>query len=362
MRGFDIESGDPKPMHWRTRCARLAAILIMVAALAPGLWWRSPPAPRAPSEWPARLVLTPLHFGTPGDWPAGLVVTGAWQLTSANRLFGGYSALLVKNAETLIAYSDDATVLRFGVPGSTGGDSMQMFRLRVGGGKLKSDRDLESATADPATGQRWFGFEENNRIERFDPGVPRPLEVFPKAMADWPMNGGPESLTRLADGRFIVLCEDAGWLSSGARPGLLFPSDPVAGAQPIEFQFRPPIGYDPSDMAALPDGRVLILLRTLNLPVPPLFRNKLVVADPRNLAAGKPWPWQELATFYGPVPRDNYEGLAVVPDATGLTLWLISDDNKAPYQRTLLLKLHWNGRPPRAAPTPPAVSSPPKPS
>ena len=28
-------------------------------------------------------------------------------------------------------------------------------------------------------------------------------------------------------------------------------------------------------------------------------------------------------------------------------LWLISDDNKAPYQRTLLLKLHWQGALPR---------------
>ena len=39
---------------------------------------------------------------------------------------------------------------------------------------------------------------------------------------------------------------------------------------------------------------------------------------------------------------DNYEGLAVAPGPDGaLVLWLISDDNKATFQRTLLLKLLW---------------------
>ena len=324
----------------------MAAGLLLAAALAPGLWWRSPPMKRPPNEVPARLVLTPIASDTPGDWPHGLSVAGAWQLNSGNRMFGGYSALLAKGHDTLIAYSDDATVLRFTAPGAPAGEPLLVARVPVGG-KWKSDRDLESATADPATGQRWFGFEENNRIERFDPGAREPREVFPQAMANWPANGGAESMTRLADGRFIVLREDPDWLSSGERPGLLFAGDPVEGAPPVEFGFRPPIGYDPSDMAALPDGRVLILLRSLNLPVPPLFRSKLVIADPRDIAAGKPWPWRELATFHGPVPRDNYEGLAVVPDRTGVTLWLISDDNKAPYQRTLLLELHWQGGLPR---------------
>jgi len=81
------------------------------------------------------------------------------------------------------------------------------------------------------------------------------------------------------------------------------------------------------------------------VPIPPFFRSKLLIADPRDIAPGRPWPWRELATFHGPVPRDNYEGLAIVPDSTGVTLWLISDDNQAPYQRTLLLKLHWQGPP-----------------
>jgi hypothetical protein len=362
MRGPESESADPAaPTAWRQRLCRLLTVLILAAALAPGLWWRSPVLPRPPDEVPPRLVLRPIAFGTPGDWPSGLTVTGAWQLTSGNRLFGGYSALLAESGGMLAAYSDDATLLRFAAPGARGANGLRMERLPVGG-KWKGDRDLESATANPATGQRWFGFEENNRIERFDPGSALRRQVFPAAMADWPVNGGPESMVRLSDGRFIVLREVAGGLSSGERPALLFSYDPVEGARPAEFSFRPPIGYDPSDMAALPDGRVVILLRALNVPFPPFFRSKLLIADPRAIAAGKPWPWRELATFHGPVPRDNYEGLAIVPDSAGVTMWLISDDNQAPYQRTLLLKLHWGAGPPTATRPANGVRRPPRPS
>ena len=327
-------------MTRRLRILRLVGVGLLAAALAPGLWWRQPPVLLPPDAKPPRLVVVPLSFGTPSAWPRGLTVAGAWQLKSGSRLFGGYSAMLAGPEGVLTAYSDDATVLRFAMPGTDAGNVLRFYRLPVGG-KSKLDRDLESATADSTTGQRWFSFEQNNRIERFERGSSQFQQVFPRAMAHWPENGGAESMARLADGRFIVLREVADPLSDGTRPGLLFPFDPVAGAKPIEFSFRPPIGYDPSDMAVLPDGRVLILLRSLDLPFPPLFRSKLVLADPRRIAAGKPWPWTELATFYGPVPRHNYEGLAIVPDSTGVTLWLISDDNQAPYQRTLLLELHW---------------------
>ena len=360
MRGLESESEDPAaPAPPRARFARLLAILVVAVALAPGLWWRSPPLPRPPDEDPPRLVLQPIPFGTPGDWPAGLTVEGAWRLTSGSRMFGGYSALIADADGTLTAYSDGATKLQFPAPGSASLSPLIVKQVPTGG-RRKGDRDLESATADPATGQRWFGFEQDNRIVRFDPGRRAPRQVFPAAMADWPVNGGAESLTRLADGRFIVLREVPDWLSSGERPGLLFPYDPDEGARPAEFSFRPPIGYDPSDMAALPDGRVIILVRAINVPFPPFFRSKLLIADPRTIAPGQEWRWRELATFHGPVPRDNYEGVAVVPDKTGLTLWLISDDNQAPYQRTLLLKLHW--RQEMTVPADATVNSPRRPS
>src|SRR5690606_12197778 len=116
-------------------------------------------------------------------------------------------------------------------------------------------------------------------------------------------------------------------LSPMRRTGLLFATDPVIDDRAIAFTFEPPLGYDPTDAAALPDGRVLILLRSLSFRLPP-FESRLVVADPAEIEAGRPWPWREVARLSGIAPRENYEGLAVVPDESGLVLWLISDSNQ----------------------------------
>ena len=160
-------------------------------------------------------------------------------------------------------------------------------------------------------------------------------------MRGWPGNAGPEAMARLADGRFIVLSEDPPRWFGRARAGLLFSDDPVEGAEAVEFEFRAPEGYAPSDLALLPDGRVLILARRVEWGLPPGFSNKLLVADPAEVRAGKPWPWRELADLSA-LPSDNYEGLAIEAAMGGaVTLWLISDDNHATFQRTLLAKLAW---------------------
>jgi hypothetical protein len=202
--------------------------------------------------------------------------------------------------------------------------------------------DIESMTRDPASGRVWQGFESDNRIERTDAGFGARDTVRPEAMRGWPSNAGPEAMVRLADGRFVVIAEGAGHWRDAEVPGLLFPSDPVAGAEPLAFRFVLPPGYRVVDMAQLPDGRVAILLRRIAWGLPPGFTGQLVLADPATIRAGEPWRIEPLADLVAPLPSDNYEGLAVEPDgAGGTTLWLISDDNDSFLQRTLLLKLRW---------------------
>jgi hypothetical protein len=54
------------------------------------------------------------------------------------------------------------------------------------------------------------------------------------------------------------------------------------------------------------------------------------------------WRVTVIGELAPPLPSDNFEGLAVVPDAAGgAVLWVISDDNRSPLQRTLLLKFRW---------------------
>ena len=346
------DEGSPEPDAYASRTApslrRIVAIGLLALALAPGLWLRSEPS------WPDNtgrrtLRFDPLAAHTPDSWPAGLRLVGAWRVTSENNRFGGYSALLATAGGTLTAISD------------TGGRTLRMRRPDLAGaadprfGRVKTpnpaywNQDIESATADPKSGWRWYAYENVNEIRRFKSGEDGASSgVTPPAMSGWSSNGGAEAMVRLRDGRFIVLAEDAPWLSAGGRPGLLFPFDPVEGAKPLEFTFKPPIGYDPSDMAVLPDGRVVILLRVVDLVEPPFFEAMLVVADPADIVAGQEWPWHKLADLEGSVPRDNFEGLAIVPDPSGVTIWLISDDNFARLQRTLLLELRWKV-PPRDA-------------
>jgi hypothetical protein len=90
---------------------------------------------------------------------------------------------------------------------------------------------------------------------------------------------------------------------------------------------------------------VLILLRRIDVFPWLRLTSRLVIADPAAIVPGEAWPWRPLAEIRPPLPAENYEGLAVEPRADGeLRLWLISDDNGAAIQRTLLLALDWNPR------------------
>jgi hypothetical protein len=318
---------------------RLVALLLVALGLAPGTWWRSPlpPANDAPV-----VMFTPI--AVPGAELGPLALAGAWRLSSANRHFGSYSALLALDDGTLLAASDRGRMLRFSPPGGP------RFPARVDffAGREQSEKrmaDLEALTRDRESGRIWAAYEVTNRIERYDRAFRARASVSPKAMDGWRSALGAEAMVRLADGRFIVLAEgSARWFGS-AMPGLLFPSDPVAGASPAQFSFIPPEGFRPVDLAQLPDRRVLILLRKVDWRLPPAFSGKLMLADPAMILAGEPWRAEPVADLVAPLPTDNYEGLAVEPDGRGgAVLWLISDDNEMTLQRTLLLKLTWPGK------------------
>ena len=110
----------------------------------------------------------------------------------------------------------------------------------------------------------------------------------------------------------------------------------------MRFRYAPPAGYRPVDAAALPDGRVLVLHRRVTIGLPYGFEAKISVADPREIAAGEDWRGREIATLDSPLPVDNVEGIAVAPQGDGsFVVWLISDDNNAALQRTLLYRLVW---------------------
>ena len=321
---------------------RLVLLLIVVLGLAPGLYWREAlPPPNNSQLVRAQLVASGGHIGGAG----GPVVEGVWHLTSPNDTFGSWSALLAPGDGSLLAFSDRGQYLRLPHPPAGAADIGELFPHL---GNDKPAQDVESATRDPRSGTVWLGLEGRNAIFRLDAALHPRASFEPPQMRDWPANGGPESLLRLVDGRFLVLSEDPMPTNGRASMGLLFPADPTSGVRPQPFAFTPPPGLYPSDMTQLPDGRVLVLARGVAL-LPPHFSVSVLLADPAKIRAGSQWPWQLVARIDGhAVPYENYEGIAVTGGADGgpVTIWLICDDNQSLLlQRTLLVKLRWQPPP-----------------
>jgi hypothetical protein len=310
---------------------RLAAGLLVAIALAPGTFFRThiPQGERAHLEV-ARLDNVPARDGS-----GGFSVEGVWELSSGRLDFGGYSAMLPLENGRLRLFSDRGQILTFSPPGEAAWAPAHVAFIGNRGDLSDSPADVESAVRDPATGEYWLGYENPNSVIRYAPTMELVATSRPPHWQDWPANAGAEAMERLPDGRFIVLPE-------GASTGLLYASDPISDEQPLAFAFSAPGGYSPTDMAALPDGRVLVLLRKVAAGLPP-FATAIAIADPGQLQSGDSLDLDLLVRLDDILPSENYEGLALaaVEDDGAVLLWLVSDDNLSVIQRTLLARLVW---------------------
>lgn len=326
------------------RLPRLVALLLIALALMPTPLDRRWQPPVDHSQ---RLTATAVAIA---DRRVGEVrIDEAWWLRSDNSSFGGFSAIVIERPRQFLIASDYATLQRFRlrrdghIPASRIWPLWLDSRLGLG----KAGRDLESLTLDAATGRIWGGFEQRHRIVRFIPGMGRvDAEIAPPAMRGWNANGGAESLVRLADGRFLVLAETSGG-PGGGTDGLLFPYDPVAdtAARPIRFALDAAGRGRVTDAAELPDGRVLLLFR--NLTLSERWVSTLAVADPAEIRARGLWQARTIARFVRPQIADNFEGIAIEPQPAAdgsMAIWMVSDDNRVAWQRTLLLRLLWSPR------------------
>ncbi len=326
---------------------RIAAILVLIAALTPLLWLRE--AVRAPTG-PQRLHFTALDTRSVDAGRLGpFRLVKAWAIEDRSGRYGSYSGLVALGGARLLAVTDTGLSLEFSAPDAG------VRRASVGGGVVypKADKfhqDAEAATRDPASGEVWVAFEFSNIIARFEHRdgklVKSKAAAHPPSMSGWGNNSGPESLARLPDGRFLAIREGFVSLFDRRRhSAVLFANDRLDDPRTAtRFTFVGPSGYSPTDATALPDGRVLVLMRRVVWPMPPRFGGAIAVGDPRKIRKNREWPVRVLATWQGGLPVDNFEGLAVEPQVPGeagepLTVWVISDDNRATLQRSVLWKL-----------------------
>lgn len=308
----------------------LLAALLLLGTFAPLSMQREDPPP--PVTWVA-FAPVPLDAQSPAERLGRLRFLGGWALTSNDARFGGISALHVEGGEAL-AFSDAGWRIRLKLPAGRSSVRAEIAMVADGPGPKqdKEGRDIESAVADGR--DVWLGYEQANALWRYDRrGFAARSSAAPPAMARWNANRGPEAMVRLGDGRFLVFAEGEG----GDSEALLFAGDPAAPGTPsLRLRYRPPDGYRVTDAAVLPDGRLALLNRRVGLFEG--FTAKLTFAVLPELAEDALIAGEEAAAFDGPVTRDNFEALSVTREGGRTILWIASDDNYNPLQRTLLMK------------------------
>lgn len=257
---------------------------------------------------------------------------------------GGLSGLAVLDGNRqLVAISDRAQIVtaRLRLDGQGGLAAVESpvlrplpLERRPKAGERLSDSEELAALPD---GGWLVSFERAHRILRYGPGFAHPVMLpTPPGAEDAPSNGGMEALTVLPDGRLLAFEE--GEDGPQPRPAWLG-TPPVRGdGDWAVMSYRPAAGFRPTGAATLPDGDALVLERRVSWIGG--WGSRIVRLPAASLRAGADLSGVELARLESPFITENFEGIAVTRGPAGETLvWLISDDNFSPLQRTLLVLL-----------------------
>lgn len=317
---------------------RIGLIFSLTAWLyAGGVLAGAPAGVRDGEALPLTAKPVPLNAEDPAQDRIGrLRYLGGVALTSANPAFGGLSGLRIGPGGQALSVGDTGNWVAFRLVERrgrlidvTGG---WIAPLRDDKGRPPYNKDFGDAEAlewDPASGAATVIFEQDHRAQHYagiDPARPATLDaparvVREPAMRGWPSNGGGEAYALL--GGQPVTISEAVTGPAGGREVV-----ERRGAMVVRSSFPTPDDYDPTDMAA--DGDALIVVSRMFGP------SKGVAARIVRWRPGE--PETELARLAPPLTVDNIEGLAVTRSGGRTFVYLLSDDNFNPLQRTLLLK------------------------
>ncbi|MBA3675860.1 MAG: esterase-like activity of phytase family protein [Sphingosinicella sp.] len=316
------------------RVAVALLLLLLLATFAPA---RLHQPPNIPAHLQIRFDPVPLDEDAPARRRiGGLTYLGGWALRGNDPRFGGISAIHVEGGEA-VSVTDRGSVIRFPLPGVPGGSAPRLSALGGGPGSNAGKRNRDSEAMVVANGRMWISFEYRNALWRYDPtGRQADAVALPPAMARWSRKAGGEAMVRMKDGRFLILSEGQ-LLPDGSTEALLFDGDPMrGGASVLRLRYRAPKGYRITDAALLADSRILFLNRRVSLPDG--ITAKLTLGVLPELKEGALLTGREIASFRPPVIADNLEALSVQEGHERTIVWIASDDNFSPLQRTLLLK------------------------
>ncbi len=292
--------------------AELVSLILFVVVVAADGLLEAVPDRRAEPPAVATLTLAPIDISDAQLPPLALV--GAWRLTSSEPRVGGISGIAV-DGEDLVALTDAGVALRF--PKRPRPQmQVQVADLPTGPGneRFKFNRDSEAILRDPQGRGWWIAFENREELWLYEPSLNRALKRIAVPGVGVSENSGIEGLAGGA-GRILAFPEGGGtalaWSAGRWRQLRLDRSTPVSDAVQI-------------------DERSLILVERRLTPAG--FRNVLALV--RADGAMFRTMWRK------PLPvgwRDNVEAVAAEPIAGGYRLWIMTDDNFHPRQRTVLV-------------------------
>lgn len=313
-----------------------------ITSLLPALLAMALIAACAPVRADAPLLATPIALD--GRAPervrfGELDLLAAFELTQARNPFGGFSGLVVSpDGARLLALSDRASWLEVALVHDgdgrlTGfGTNRLVPLLDTDGAPMAGfGSDAEALTVLPEGGYA-VSFEGVPRIDAYPDGPDGPARPLVRrgTFGDLERNGGLEAMAAFRGG-FLALVEEAA--ADGLHAGFLI--GPGGEVATLRYEAAP--AFKPTDLAVLADGDVLVLERKYNVVEGAHARLVRVAAE--TIAPGAILAGRELLRLAPPLATDNFEGLAVRPAPGGGTLvYVISDDNFKPYQRTLLLQ------------------------
>lgn len=320
------------PLFWQ-RLLR-SALALLAIAVTPACGHTLPPTDSVTvrvSPLPSDELRSAVRLGP------GAELVGGWQLGSTDPRFGGLSGLLVDRDRLLVV--SDRGWLWTADRAEPNAAEIVVGSWRARDLRLDGRRPDAEALARDDRGRLVVAAEGRHRIARVPTApvgaavelVPLPL---PAQLSELPANRGIEALATLPDGRLLAIAE--------AGSDDLHPAAILGGGPPIDLAYRSAPGFAPT--GADRSGRWLFVVERSFSPLSG-FRARITATPIERIDESSPVIEAdiEVARLMGPGLIDNFEGIAAEPtdDADGFRLWLVSDDNFSPLQRTLLIRLDW---------------------
>ena len=282
---------------------------------------------RQPSDdgaWPVRMEARRVPLGVGGAtlapgvrYAGGLALYGASLHGLSDLKLDGDSAWAVSDFGSLIRFTlrHDASGRLVGADGATRRSLVDAEGLAL---RPKAHADSEGlALLDD--GRILVSFERDDRIWSYGVGGAfRPVAV---TMPDvgFSDNQGMEALATAPGGGWLVLGEAGGAWACDAASCRALPAAPTTGDGDWRFTSA---DRDPA-------GGWFVLERFYRPPLAFGARVRRMASD------GALGP--VLITLRPPASVDNFEGLAVRATPSGVRLYILSDDNAFPLERTLLM-------------------------